>query len=86
MPFMGGSAFAMARDIGEGYILLNINILKRMAPEELKMLRFEIDRLLTTTRGEQPSPDQVADLQSRNRKIARLNSAVSMINNQLMMK
>ncbi len=86
MPFMGGSAFAMARDVGEGYILLNVNILKRMSPEELKQLRFEIDRLLTTIRGEQPPQDQVAELQSRNRKISRLTSAVSMINNQMTMR
>lgn len=84
MGFMGGSAFAMARDIGEGYILLNASTLRRMSPEELKQLRFEVERLLTTIRGEPPAPDQMAVLQARNRKISRLNSAASMINHQML--
>jgi len=83
MAFMGGSAFAMARDIAEGYILLNASVLRRMQSEELKQLRFEVDRVLNTLRGEQLPQDQLAQLQARNRKISRLNSAVSMINGQL---
>ena len=83
---MGGSAFAMARDIAEGYILLNAAVLRRMTPEELKQLRFELDRVLTTLRGEQIPQDQMAQLQARNRKVSRLNSAVSMINGQLLAK
>jgi hypothetical protein len=83
MAFLGGSAFAMARDVGEGYILLNQIVLKRMSKDELKQLRFEIDRLLTGYRSEQPPQDNVPALNTRNRKISRLNSAVSMINNQI---
>ena len=86
MSFQGGSAFAMARDIGEGYILLNVNVLKRMSPEELKVLRFEIDRLLSGHRSEQIPSDEMLALQTRNRKISRLNSAVSMISNQMIAK
>jgi hypothetical protein len=83
MAFLGGSAYAMARDVGEGYILLNTNMLRRMSAEELKQLRFEIDRLLNGVRGDQPSLDNVMAIQTRNRKISRLNSAVFMINSQL---
>ena len=83
MPYMGGSAFAMARDVGEGYILVNHTTLKRMTGEELKQLRFEIERLLTGLRSEQPSLSDMSALQTRNRKLSRLNSAVSMINNQM---
>jgi len=86
MPFMGGSAFAMARDVGEGYVLLNATLFKRMTGEELKQLRFEVERILTGIRGEQPPLDDVQALSTRNRKIARLNSAVSMINNHLQLK
>jgi hypothetical protein len=86
MSFMGGSAFAMARDIAEGYILLNAAVLRRMVSVELKQLRFELDRILMTLRGEQIPQDQMAQLQARNRKISRLNSAVSMINGQLLAK
>ena len=83
MAFLGGSAYAMARDVGEGFILLNANLLKRMNAEELRQLRFEVDRLLTSVRGDQPSMDNMLAIQTRNRKISRLNSAVFMINTQI---
>ena len=83
MSFLGGSAFAMARDVGEGYILMNSPMLRRLTPEELKQFRFEIDRLLTSLRGEQPPADNAQAIQARNRKISRLNSAIIMINNQV---
>ena len=87
MAFLGGSAYAMARDVGEGYILVNVNMLRRLTPEELKTLRFEMERILTSIRSEQPpAPDDVQSIQGRNRKISRLNSGVTMINNQLMSK
>jgi len=73
----------MARDVSEGYILINANLLKRMTSEELRLLRFELEKMLTGVRGEQPALDNVMALQLRNRKISRLNSAVLMINTQL---
>lgn len=83
MPFLGGSAYAMARDVCEGYVLLNAMFLRRMTGDELKQLRFEIEKLLTSIRGDQPALDNMLALQSRNRKISRLNSAVFMINSHL---
>ena len=73
----------MARDVSEGYILINSNLLKRMTSEELRLLRFELEKMLTGVRGEQPALDNVMALQVRNRKISRLHSAVLMINTQL---
>jgi hypothetical protein len=83
MAFLGGSAYAMARDVSEGFILLNLTLVRRMTAEELKQLRFEIEKLLTGIRGDQPSLDDILAIQSRNRKISRLNSAMFMINNQI---
>jgi hypothetical protein len=83
MSFLGGSAYAMARDMGEGYILLNSTMLRRLAGDELKQLRFEVERLLTSLRAEQPAADDSQAIQGRNRKISRLNSAITMINNQM---
>lgn len=83
MPFQGGSPYAMARDVGEGYVLLNATLLKRMSPEELKQLRFEIEKILTTVRSEPCPLDDMPRLQSRNRKLSRLTSAVSIINFQM---
>jgi len=73
----------MARDVSEGYILLNANLLKRMSGEELRQLRFEVERLLTGIRGGQLSLEDTLAIQSKNRRISRLNSAVMMINNQI---
>ncbi len=83
MSFLGGSAYGMAHDICDGYVLLSLPVLKRMTEPEMKQLLFEIDRLLTSIRGEQPAQDDTNALQHRNRKISRLSSAVSMINNKL---
>jgi hypothetical protein len=83
MSYLGGSAYAMARDVSEGYILLNTHLLRRMNAEELKLLRFEMERILSSVRGDQPSLDNMIALQGRNRKISRLNSAVFMVNSQL---
>jgi hypothetical protein len=83
MSYLGGSAYSMARDVGGGYILLNSGLLRRMSAEELKQLRFELEKMLTGVRGDQPSLDDVMALQARNRKISRLHSAVLMINMQL---
>lgn len=73
----------MARDVGEGYILLNPNLLRRMTPEELKQLRFELERIQTGVRSEQHPVDDAAAIQVRNRKLSRLSAAVLMINNQI---
>jgi len=73
----------MARDVSEGYVLLNPTMMKRMTDEELRQLRFEIERLLTGIRGEQYPADDTNAVQNRNRRIGRLTSGVSMINNYL---
>ena len=74
----------MAKDVGEGYILLNTNLLRRMSGDELRQLRFEVERLLTGIRGEQLPLEDTLAIQHKNRKISRLNSAVMMINNQIL--
>jgi hypothetical protein len=84
MAYLGGSAYAMAKDVGEGYVLLSAVLLKRMNSDELKQLRFEIEKILTTIRSEQYPFDDNNAIQTRNRKLSRLNSAVSMINGYLM--
>lgn len=81
--FMGGSAYAMANQITEGYILLNPLNLKKLSRGELNQLQFEIQKILTDIRGNQPSLDDVQAQQARNRKIGRLNTALLVIGNQL---
>jgi hypothetical protein len=73
--FPGGSAYAMVREIAEGYFLVPERSFTRFAPPELDQMRFELDRHLREIRGEQPPLDDVGALRLRNRRIQRLNGA-----------
>jgi hypothetical protein len=81
--FMGGSAPAMANQISEGYILLSANTLKGYTPGDLSNLRIELDKLLREARAVVPPQDDAQAQQTRNRKIARLSSAVQMVTHQM---
>lgn len=76
MTFPGGSAWAMARDIAEGFAMLTERTFKQMTRAELDQLTFEIDRHTRELRGDQPSLDDMAAIQARNRRLQRLNTAV----------
>ena len=84
--FVGGSAFGMATQIAEGYLLLNHTHLKKLSKGDLTTLQHEINRVLTEARGSQPPLDDVQAQQKRNRKISRLTGALTMIQHRLMMK
>ena len=73
--FPGGSAWAMARDIGNGHIMLTERSLARFSPAQIDKLGFEIEKLLREIRGQQPDLDDIGALRSRNQKIQRLNSS-----------
>jgi hypothetical protein len=80
MPnFMGGSAPAMASQIGEGFILLSTNSLKGFLPGDLASLRLELDKLLREVRALAPPQDDAQAQQTRNRKITRLSSALQVV-------
>ena len=74
--FIGGSAFAMARDIGEGYISVSERTFKLMGPADIRQLMFEIDRFLRELRGSRVATDSMELVKARNRRIQRLNTAV----------
>lgn len=81
--FSGGSAPAMANQILEGYVLLSANTLKGYTPGDLSALRQELDKLQRTIRAEVPAQDDALAQQARNRKIARLSSALQVVAGQL---
>jgi len=74
--FIGGSAFAMARDIGGGFVNVTERTFKAMTASDINKLVFEIDRLLRELRGAQLGTDDIEVVKTRNRKIQRLNTAV----------
>jgi hypothetical protein len=81
--FMGGSAPAMAAQVADGLILLSLNALKGFLPGDLKSLKVELDKLQRETRAEVPPGDDAQANQARNRRIARINSALQVIHSKL---
>ena len=79
MSFPGGSAYAMARDVAEGFLLVTERVFKTMSRSELDQVTFEIDRHLRELRGDQPPLDDVPALQQRQRRMQRLNSALTVM-------
>ena len=79
MPFPGGSAYAMTRDVAEGYVLLTERSFKSLTRGDLDRLVFEIDRHLRELLGDQPALDDLPAIQLRQRRMQRLNSALLML-------
>jgi hypothetical protein len=79
MGFPGGSAYAMTRDIAEGYTLVTERTFKTLTPAELDKLVFEMDRHLRELRGDQPPLDDIPAIQLRNRRIQRVNQAMQVL-------
>jgi len=65
MGIPGGSAYAMSRDIAEGYTLVTERTFKTLTPAELDKLVFEMDRHLRELRGDQPPLDDIPAIQVR---------------------
>ena len=76
MAFPGGSAYAMTRDIAEGFTLVTERTFRTLTPADLDKLVFEMDRHLRELRGDQPPLDDIPAIQLRNRRIQRINQAL----------
>lgn len=79
--FLGGSAFAMARGIADGFHLVTERSFKSMSPPDMNLLTQEMDNHLREVRGEQPAIDDLMAVKDRNRKIQRLNTALMILRN-----
>lgn len=77
--FMGGSAPAMANQICDGYHLISAVSLKRLASDQLRTLEFELDKKLREIRGEKVDLTDQPALQSRNRRISRIENAMRVL-------
>ncbi len=77
--FMGGSAPAMARQISEGYTLVTAATLKRLSVQELDLLLFELDKTLRDLRGEPVDLENLKAIQTRNRKMSRIENSLRVI-------
>ncbi|HNQ79361.1 MAG TPA: hypothetical protein PK747_09570 [Acidobacteriota bacterium] len=86
MPYMGGSAYAMANSLMDGYILPSPVNLKRLTVEELRELCFEVEKLLRDLRGQVPDQADQQALMKRNQKLMKLQSAQNAISSYLQLK
>jgi len=73
--FLGGSAFAMARGIADGYHLVTERTFKGLSMGDVSALSQELDVALRDARAEQPPLDDLTAVKARNRRIQRLNTA-----------
>ncbi len=81
--FIGGSAYAMSKDIAEGMILVNANSFKKFTVVELRQLMFELDKVQKEARADQPPLDDTQAIQKRGRKLSRITTALQIINQSM---
>lgn len=74
----------MAKDVGDGYLLVTERTFLRFEPAQLEQLAFEIERSQRDIRGEQVALDDLPAIQQRNRKLQRLTQALAMLRGVLM--
>ena len=79
--FLGGSAYAMAHGIADGFHLVTERTFKGMTSPDIVLLAQEMDNRLRDVRGEQPQIDDLPAVKARNRKIQRLNTALMILRN-----
>ncbi|MFN7972457.1 MAG: hypothetical protein U0166_08920 [Acidobacteriota bacterium] len=84
--FAGGSAYAMANQICEGYSTLSAVSVRRYTDAELGQLRLELDKIVTTLRAEVIPEGEMEKVKARNRKVSRVNQATLVLQNHLQKK
>ena len=81
--FTGGSAWAMARDISDGHVLVTDRTFARMKDREVDTLQFELDRLMRSVRGTQLEAGASREQQIRQRRLQRLTGAMRVLQNYI---
>lgn len=81
MGLTSGSAWSATREIADGYLTVTDRSFRKMTPGQMSQLGHEIDRMLRELRGGATSNETTAELQARQRRIQRLNSAMTVLRN-----
>jgi hypothetical protein len=77
--FMGGSAWSMTRDIADGFVAVTERTYRKMTVAQMGQLSHEIERMLRELRGGATANETTVEMQSRQRRIQRLNSALTVM-------
>lgn len=81
MGAFSGSAYSMVRDIAEGYIIPTELTFKQFKPPDFQTFLFEMDKHLREVRGNQPVSTDIEGIQKRQRRLQRLQQAMTIANN-----
>jgi hypothetical protein len=76
---MGGSAWSMSRDIADGFVSVTDRTYRQMTAAQMNQLGHEIERMLRELRGGATADEPTTELQNRQRRIQRLNSAITIM-------
>ena len=74
--FGGGSAWSMAKEIGDGFVNVTERTFRTMDVPQMAKLGHEIDRLLRELRGGSVTDEPLPEVQIRKRRIQRLSTAM----------
>ncbi len=78
--FMRGKSMeSVAKDIAEGFVIVNPIFLKKFTPEVLKKLLAGIDKTLIFIRNERFPTHDVDAIKRRNMRLSRLNNASTIV-------
>jgi hypothetical protein len=78
--FIGGSAYNMARDIADGFIVVSERTFRNFGRKDLADFAQETNRLLQEVRSAQPDSSDIPAIQKRQRKMQRLLQALTLAN------
>jgi hypothetical protein len=79
--FLGGSAYAMVRDVAEGYIIATELTFRKFLVGDFQSFGFEADKLLREIRGTVVPVGDVEGTKKRQRRMQRLQQAMTIANN-----
>ena len=80
--FIGGSAYNMVRDIADGFLIVSDRTFRGYKPREITDFTLEAERLLREVRSDQPPLSDVDAVQKRQRRIQRLQQAMTIANSR----
>lgn len=75
--FIGGSAYNMVRDVADGFIIVSERTFRNYGPVEFAEFSREANRLLTEVRSDQPALTEIEAIQKRQRRMRRLQQALT---------
>jgi hypothetical protein len=79
--FLGGSAYAMVRDVADGYIIASELTFRKFQLGDFQAFGAEADKLMREIRGNVPPTGDVEATQKRHRRMQRLQQAITLATN-----